>query len=204
VSARAGGVGTAAAVRSPAGAEALAWLAVPVGLLLLLSRLWLVDTGSSYAPALAAIFGALGILSLAAPVNAPAVREMGAAVPRSVALAVGAGAVGLAALASTLPGPALPIPGGTAVLLLVAGAGVAEEAFFRRLLYGRLLRWGPAVAVTVSAVAFGLMHVPLHGVAALPIDLGAGLLLSWQRWASGSWAVPAATHAFANLVVVLR
>jgi membrane protease YdiL (CAAX protease family) len=87
---------------------------------------------------------------------------------------------------------------------VVAGAAVAEEAFFRRLLYARLLRWGAAAAVVVTAAAFGLMHVPLHGAAALPVDLGAGLLLSWQRWASGSWAVPAATHALANLVVVLR
>jgi hypothetical protein len=46
--------------------------------------------------------------------------------------------------------------------------------------------------------------VPLHGTAALPVDLGAGLFLSWQRWASGTWAAPAATHALANLVVVLR
>jgi membrane protease YdiL (CAAX protease family) len=90
------------------------------------------------------------------------------------------------------------------VLLVVAGAGVAEEAFFRRLLYGRLLRWGAAAAVVVSGAAFGTMHVPLHGWAALPVDLGAGLFLSWQRWASGGWAAPAATHALANLVVVLR
>jgi hypothetical protein len=47
--------------------------------------------------------------------------------------------------------------------------------------------------------------VPLYGVAALPVDLGAGLLLSWQRWAAGTWTVPAATHAAANLLaVVLR
>jgi len=37
-----------------------------------------------------------------------------------------------------------------------------------------------------------------------PVDLGAGLLLSWQRWAGGSWGVPAATHAAANLLAVLR
>ena len=36
------------------------------------------------------------------------------------------------------------------------------------------------------------------------VDLGAGLLLSWQRWASGGWGAPAATHVVANLVAVLR
>jgi hypothetical protein len=31
---------------------------------------------------------------------------------------------------------------------------------------------------------------------------GAGLLLSWQRFASGRWTVPAVTHAVANLLAV--
>jgi membrane protease YdiL (CAAX protease family) len=185
--------------------EGLSWIAVPVGFALLLSRLWLFDSGSSRGPALAAIFGTLAALSFAAPAGEGRLGE-GTAPPLRLWLVVGAGiaAVALAAGASTLPGPALPAPGGLAVLALVAGTGVAEEAFFRRLLYGRLERWGAAVAVVGSAAAFGLMHVPLHGTAALPIDLGAGLFLSWQRWASGTWAAPAATHALANLVVVLR
>jgi hypothetical protein len=34
--------------------------------------------------------------------------------------------------------------------------------------------------------------------------VGAGLLFGWQRWASGTWTVPAATHAVANALVVLR
>lgn len=187
--------------------EALSWAAVPLGVGLLLSRLWLTNAGWAGATALAVIFGTLGALSLAASDglgSTAAASRAGAALPAGFVLATGAGAVALAAVASTLPGPALPIPGGPVVLALVAGAGVAEEAFFRRLLYGRLLRWGTAAAVVGSAVAFGLLHLPLHGTAALPIDVGAGLFLSWQRWASGTWAVPAATHALANLVVVLR
>ena len=187
--------------------EGLSWLAVPVGFALLLSRLWLYDTGSSRVPALAAIFATLAALSLAAPAGEDRLRpDAAASPPLRLWLVVGAGiaAVALAAGASTLPGPSLPAPGGLAVLALVAGTGVAEEAFFRRLLYGRLQKWGAAVAVVGSAAAFGLMHVPLHGTAALPIDLGAGLFLSWQRWASGTWAAPAATHALANIVVVLR
>ena len=51
---------------------------------------------------------------------------------------------------------------------------------------------------------FALVHLPAYGVVALPVDLGAGLLLSWQRWASGTWTVPAGTHAFANVLAVLR
>ena len=83
-------------------------------------------------------------------------------------------------------------------------AAVGEEALFRRFLYDRLARWGPALAVGVTAVAFAAIHVPAYGWAAAPVDLGAGLLLGWQRWASGTWLAPAATHAFANLLAVLR
>jgi membrane protease YdiL (CAAX protease family) len=83
-------------------------------------------------------------------------------------------------------------------------AAVSEEAFFRRFLYGKLLRWGPAAAIGVSAIAFAFVHLSAYGMAAMPVDLGAGLVLGWQRWASGSWLVPAATHAWANVLVVLR
>lgn len=197
-----GGLTEAAAGRGGLADAVLSWAAVPLGLALLLSRLWLTNQGWAGAWALIVVFGTLGALSLAA---SPGRREVGtAALPTWGVVAAGVTAVALAAVASTLPGPALPVPGGPMVLLVVVGAAVAEEAFFRRLLYGRLQRWGAAVAVAGSAVAFGVMHVPLHGWAALPIDLGAGLFLSWQRWASGSWAAPAATHALANLVVVLR
>jgi hypothetical protein len=47
------------------------------------------------------------------------------------------------------------------------------------------------------------VHIPSYGLAALPVDLGAGLLFAWQRWVSGRWTVPAATHAAANLLAVI-
>ncbi len=37
----------------------------------------------------------------------------------------------------------------------------------------------------------------------LPLDLAAGLILSWQRAATGRWAVPAATHVLANTLALL-
>jgi hypothetical protein len=36
----------------------------------------------------------------------------------------------------------------------------------------------------------------------MPLDITAGLLLSWQRAASGSWRIPAVTHALANVMVL--
>jgi len=65
------------------------------------------------------------------------------------------------------------------------------------------MRWGTPVAVAGSAAAFALVHVTTYGVRVLPLDLAAGLLLSWQRAASGTWRVPALTHVLANLLAVI-
>ena len=59
-------------------------------------------------------------------------------------------------------------------------------------------------AIAISGVVFALVHLPAYGTAAIPVDLGAGLLFGWQRWASGTWATPAITHGAANLLAVLR
>jgi membrane protease YdiL (CAAX protease family) len=81
---------------------------------------------------------------------------------------------------------------------------VAEEALFRGAVFGLLERRGVALAVVGSSLAFALIHVPAYGWPAFPVDLGAGLLFSWQRLSTGRWSVPAATHAAANLLAVMR
>jgi membrane protease YdiL (CAAX protease family) len=50
---------------------------------------------------------------------------------------------------------------------------------------------------------FAAVHVTVWGWAVLPLDLAAGLVLGWQRWASGGWSVPAATHVAANVLAVV-
>jgi membrane protease YdiL (CAAX protease family) len=134
-------------------------------------------------------------------------------------------AAGLLAVltAALMAGPAPPLPAGGDVLALGLLAAVAEEALFRGVLYAWVerraawvaRRWqrrggsawraalSPVLAVAVSSAAFALVHLPSYGLAALPVDFGAGLLLGWQRWASGRWTVPAATHAAANLLAVI-
>ncbi|HUQ62523.1 MAG TPA: CPBP family intramembrane glutamic endopeptidase [Acidimicrobiales bacterium] len=89
------------------------------------------------------------------------------------------------------------------LILLNSVAAVAEEAFFRRFVYGTLVPGGAALAVVGSAALFALVHVTIYGWWVLPLDLAAGLVLSWQRWASGSWKVPAVTHVVANILVVI-
>ena len=111
------------------------------------------------------------------------------------------GLVGVAG-ASVVGGPVADRRVGVVAAGLALGAAVAEEALFRRVLYDRLLRFGVVAAVIGSAGVFALVHLPAYGVAAMPVDLGAALLLSWQRYASGRWTVPAVTHAVANLLAV--
>ena len=173
-------------------------LALPVlaGIGMLLLRLRILQTPDATRVALlAAVFTTILVTSLLVPVPRDTCRLQ----PALVTI-VGLAGVGLAVLAAGRPVAAPMIA--TALPLAILAA-VAEEALFRRAAYGWLERSGPAIAVLGSALLFALVHVPLYGVAAFPVDLGAGLLLSWQRWAAGAWTVPAATHTAANVLAVL-
>jgi membrane protease YdiL (CAAX protease family) len=86
---------------------------------------------------------------------------------------------------------------------LDALAAIAEEAFFRRFAYDALLVHGERVAVAGSVVLFALVHLTVYGWWAMPIDVAAGLVLSWQRRSTGSWGVPAFTHVAANVLMRL-
>lgn len=171
---------------------------VALGAALLLVRIWLPTLGSL--GRLAGLTATL-LAILAASLLVPAARSSARLHP-GVVLGVGLAAVAFALASGGRPTPAPLIAWALPLTLLAA---VAEEALFRRAMYGALERRGAIVAIGITALAFALVHVPIYGVAVFPVDLGAGLLLSWQRWASGSWTVPAATHAAANvLMTVLR
>jgi membrane protease YdiL (CAAX protease family) len=139
--------------------------------------------------------------SIAAAALLPALRSDDAPGHRGAALGLGLGAV---FVAWRTAGPTAPLALAPAALPLSVAAAIAEEALFRRLVYAHLRRWGVPAAIGGAAVFFALAHVPAYGLAAFPVDLGAGLLFGWQRWAAGTWTVPAATHAAANLLVMIR
>ena len=138
----------------------------------------------------------LAATSLAVPVSNERPR-----VATSIVLTIGVASI---VFASTIAGPSVPTPHASLALPLSLLAAVAEEALFRRVAYARLARFGALVAVAGSAMLFAIVHLPAYGVAALPVDLGAGVLFGWQRWASGTWLVPAGTHAFADAMAILR
>lgn len=172
--------------RRPAAAEVPILVAVVLGTVALAAR----------APGWGAmlVVAIVGVIGVIAPIDQPDH-------PRSwpvwlFATGMGAGAM-LAVGRMGLPLGATPAFG---AVVASAAAAVAEEAFFRRLLYGWLARFSAVFAAAASAAVFAAVHIPLYGWSSLPLNLVAGLLLAWQRWFTGGWSAPAVTHLTANLV----
>ena len=144
---------------------------------------------------LVALFGLLLLVGVAWPLA----TDDGSAAAGFWPLVIGLGAF----LLVRGLGGGLRMPVGPRYATAIVLAPVAEELFFLRFVYGVLRPGGVALAIGGSTVLFALAHVTVYGWWVLPLDLAAGLILGWQRWASGTWVVPAATHVVANLLIVL-
>jgi membrane protease YdiL (CAAX protease family) len=95
----------------------------------------------------------------------------------------------------------LPHEVNTMVLFFLVGgivAPVAEEIFFRGLLYGFFRRWGAAIAVILSTALFAFAH-PLRN---LPLtQLVGGLLFALAYEVEGNLLVPITIHVLGNLAI---
>jgi membrane protease YdiL (CAAX protease family) len=138
--------------------------------------------------------GCLLALSAAARTRVPVTR-------RAVALGVLGTAViclpvGLAQLVALRPLHETNgfVPWALAVIV-VAGA---EEVFLRGTLFDAIT--SHRVAVLAAAVLFALLHVPLYGWQAVPLDLAVGLVLGGLRLEAGTPAAPGIAHVGADLV----
>ncbi len=183
-----------------AAAEFLAWALAVVGMAALLARPWFLPASVAVGWR-AAFFVALGAAGVAWPAGGRRGPATGGPAASLVVLVVGAVGFALGRAVADVPS----VPGSLAMAVgLNALAAVAEEAFFRRYLFD-LVRAasGPAPAVVVTATAFAIAHVTVWGWWAMPLDLAAGLVLSWQRAATGRWSVPAVTHVLANTLALL-
>jgi membrane protease YdiL (CAAX protease family) len=186
------------------------WAPAAVGVVALLARPWFLPASVAVEWRVA-FFVALGAGGLAwqqnrsAYLRASKTRRFGT---QNGGWALSLAVLGVGALAFTMGRVVVEVPVRPSALAVAVGlnalAAVAEEAFFRRYLYGLVVeRHGAALAVAVTAGAFALVHVTVWGWWVLPLDLAAGLVLSWQRAATGRWSVPAATHVLANTLALL-
>lgn len=80
-------------------------------------------------------------------------------------------------------------------VLAVLAAPIAEELFFRGLIFGGFLRWGFWPAAAISAGAFAVPHLDPGSM--IPF-FGIGMLLAWLFWARGSLWDSIAFHFLFN------
>jgi membrane protease YdiL (CAAX protease family) len=173
---------------------------VIAGMVILLMRPAVASTVGWTVPVVVLVFTAVMVLGLAAPIEHEQPQQSTSATTLVAVAAVGV----LAFVAGRLLSAGhAPVPATALIIGLNTLAAVAEEALFRRLAFGLLLPAGPGYAIVGSALLFGLAHVTVYGWWAFPVDAAAGAVLGWERWASGSWALPAATHALADLLLVI-
>jgi uncharacterized protein len=109
--------------------------------------------------------------------------------------AIGFNAVGL--LSMQMPGSR-----GEILWLFAVGAlisPVAEEIFFRGLIYGFFRRWGAAAAITGSTVLFAAAHLP---IASLPLtQIVGGLLFAVAYERERSLTTPITIHVLGNTAI---
>jgi hypothetical protein len=102
----------------------------------------------------------------------------------------------------TLMKARLPTQTGDLILFFIVGGmvgPVAEELFFRGVLYGFLRRWGLIVALVLSTLIFVLCHPIGHGI---PITrLVGGFLFALAYEFGGSLIVPITIHTLGNLAI---
>jgi membrane protease YdiL (CAAX protease family) len=88
-----------------------------------------------------------------------------------------------------------------ALFFLVGGiiSPVAEEIFFRGLIYGFLRRWGFPLALVLSTLLFVLVHPMNRGIPFTQIV--GGLLFAAAYEVEGSLLVPITIHGLGNLAI---
>jgi uncharacterized protein len=97
----------------------------------------------------------------------------------------------------------LPLMAGESILFILVGgiiSPVAEELFFRGVVYGFLRRWGAASAVVFSSLAFVLAH---HMVSAglLFIPFTGGIVFALAYEIEKKLMVPITLHVMGNLAI---
>jgi membrane protease YdiL (CAAX protease family) len=92
-------------------------------------------------------------------------------------------------------------PNEIAFFFLIGGmvGPIAEEVFFRGILYGFFRRWGVVVGLVLSTLIFVLMHPINHGVPITQVIGGIVFALAYE--VEGSLMVPITIHSLGNMAI---
>jgi membrane protease YdiL (CAAX protease family) len=83
---------------------------------------------------------------------------------------------------------------------LVTVVAAAEELVLRGVLFDAVRsHLGEVMAVAVTALLFAIIHLPLYGAGAVPIDLCVGVFLGCLRVGTGGVTAPLVAHVLADL-----
>jgi membrane protease YdiL (CAAX protease family) len=95
----------------------------------------------------------------------------------------------------------LPSSAGETILFFLVGglvAPIAEEAFFRGIVYGFLRRWGVLVALVGSTVVFVLPHIRAN----VPVtQIVGGIVFAVAYETTGNLMVPITIHVLGNTAI---
>jgi membrane protease YdiL (CAAX protease family) len=98
----------------------------------------------------------------------------------------------------------LPTESSRLIAFLLAGVligPIAEEIFFRGILYGFFRRWGIPLAVLLSTLLFVLPHAPSSGPAIPVTQLIGGILFAVSYEIEKNLLVPITVHSLGNLAI---
>lgn len=98
----------------------------------------------------------------------------------------------------------LPAESRRLITFLLAGVligPIAEEIFFRGILYGFFRRWGIPLAVILSTLLFVLPHAPSSGPAIPITQLIGGVLFAVSYEIEKNLLVPITIHSLGNLAI---
>jgi hypothetical protein len=97
-------------------------------------------------------------------------------------------------------GLSFPLAGYGPWAVAVTMVAITEEVALRAILQPRAREaFGAGWAMVLTAAVFALIHLPLYGPSALPLDFGVGLVFGGLRQRTGSVAACALGHVVADL-----
>jgi len=100
----------------------------------------------------------------------------------------------------------LPSEGSRLIAFLLAGVligPIAEEIFFRGILYGFFRRWGIPLAVILSTLLFVMPHAPSSGPVIPVTQLIGGILFAVSYEIEKNLLVPITIHSLGNLAIFI-